>query len=55
MTPGQMKRALKLYDAFKCDTMAYDALARECGMRTTELNARCHEYRRRNPKKTKAK
>lgn len=50
MTPDQLKRALKLYDAYKCGR-EYRELAEECGMQTTQLNAECWRYRKDHPKK----
>jgi len=55
MTADQYKRALKLYDRFKCDTMAYEDLAKEFGMRVTELNEYCWGYRKDHPKKSRAR
>ena len=41
MTPSQIKRALKLYNAYRCDTAEYRKLAEEIGITTAELNSRC--------------
>lgn len=54
MTPDQLKRALKLYDAYKCGR-EYRELAEECGMQTTQLNAECWRYRKDHPKKKRGK
>lgn len=55
MYPDQLKRALKLYDAYKCDGREYRELAASYGMQITELNAECSRYRRDHPKKKRGK
>lgn len=51
MTPVQLKRALRMYDAYKCLTREYRELAEELGIQVTDLNQRCYEHRQRSPRK----
>jgi hypothetical protein len=41
MTKEQIKQAVKLYKAYRCDTAEYRKLAERLGIPTTELNRRC--------------
>lgn len=38
LTPQQAKRAIKLYDKYKCDTSEYQEIANSVGWNTGELN-----------------
>lgn len=41
MTPEQVKKALKMYKAWQCDTREYRELAESMGLNTGELNQKC--------------
>lgn len=38
LTPTQLKRAVRLYDKYQCDTREYRELAKSAGWNTGELN-----------------
>lgn len=40
MTPAQEKLAIRLYRAYKCDTLANRQLAESLGLNTGELNSK---------------